>query len=44
MGLLSSLDKIDVRVGLLVDDVWEAEDNKIGFLSFGGNIFDRLYL
>ena len=26
--LLSSLDKIDVRLELLADDVWEAEDDK----------------
>ena len=34
MYLLSSIYKIDVRVKLLVDDVWEAEDDKAGLLSF----------
>ena len=44
MCLLSSLDEIDVRVELLVDYVWEADDNKPGFLSVGVNSSDRLFL
>ena len=40
---LSSIYEIDVRVELLVDDVWEAEDDKTGFLSVGVDIFDRLF-
>ena len=35
MCLLSSLDEIYVCVELLADDVREAEDDKIGFLSVG---------
>ena len=30
---MSSKDKIDVRAELIVDDVWEAEYDKTGFLS-----------
>ena len=44
MFLLSSLDEMDVRVKLLADDVWSAEDDKTGFLSFGVDSLDRLYL
>ena len=35
---------MDVRVKLLADDVWAAEDDKTGFLSVGVDIFDQLYL
>ena len=42
MSLLSSWEEIDVRVGLLADDVQEAEDDKTGFLSVGMDTFDRL--
>ena len=35
MCLLSSLYKIDVRVKLLADDVWEADNDRPGFLSVG---------
>ena len=35
---------MDVRVKLLADDVWAAEDDKTGFLSVGMDIFDQLYL
>ena len=38
MSLLSSWDEIDVRVKLLADDVWEAEDDETGFLSVGVDI------
>ena len=44
MFLLSSLDKIDVSGGLLADDVRAAEYDKTGFLSFGVDSFDKLYL
>ena len=44
MSLLSSWYKIDVRVELLVDYVWEAGDDKTGFLSVGVDIFDQLFL
>ena len=43
MSLLSSWDDMDVGIKLLADDVWTAEDDKIGFLSVGVNIFDSLY-
>ena len=33
-----------VRVKLLVYDVWSAEEDRIGFLSVGVDIFDQLYL
>ena len=42
--LLSSWYEIDVPVELLAGDVWSAEDDKIGFLSVGMDIFDQLYL
>ena len=42
MSLLSSLDEIDVRVGLLSDYLWEAEDDKTGFLSVGFNSFELI--
>ena len=35
---------MNVRVKLLTDDVWAAEEDKTGFLSVGVNILDRLYL
>ena len=44
MPLLSCWDDMDVGIELLADDVWAGEDDKIGFLSFGVDIFDRLYL
>ena len=44
MSLLSSWHEIDVPVEVLAYNVWEAEDDKIGFLSVGVNIFDRLFL
>ena len=44
MCLLSSIDEIDVRVWLLADDVWEAEDDKTGFLSVGEDSFYQLFL
>ena len=44
MFLLSSWDEIDVRVELLADDLWAAEDDKTNFLSVEVNSFDRLYL
>ena len=43
MFLLSSLDEIDVCVKLLADDIWEAEDDKTGFLSVGVDIFDHFF-
>ena len=44
MSLLSSWDEMDVRVKLLADYVWVAEDYKTCFLSVGVDIFDQLYL
>ena len=44
MSLLSSWDEIYVRVELLSDDIWEAEDNKTVFLSIGFDIFNQLFL
>ena len=44
MSLLSSWDEMDVRVKLLADDVWSAEDNKTVFLSVEVDSFDPLYL
>ena len=44
MCLLSSLDKIDVRVEWISDDVCEANGYKPGFLSVGVDSFDRLFL
>ena len=43
MYLLSSLDKINVCVELLADDVWESDDDKPIFLSVGVDIFDQLF-
>ena len=40
--LLSSWDKIDVCVELFADDVWEAEDDKTGFLSIGVDISESI--
>ena len=34
---------MDGGIELLVYDVWAAEDDKIGFLSVGVDIFDWLY-
>ena len=42
--LLSSLYEIDVWVELFVDDVWESEDDKTGFVSVGVDNFDQLFL
>ena len=44
MYLLSSWYDMDVRVKLLADDVWAAEDYKTGFLSVEVDSFDRLFL
>ena len=44
MSLLSSWDEMYVCAKLLADDVWAAEDDKIGLLSVGVDIFDQLYL
>ena len=44
MSLLSSWDEMDVRVELLADDVWSAEDDITGSLSVEVNSFDQLYL
>ena len=44
MCLLSCLDEIDVRVELLADDVWEARDDKLGFLSVGVDSFNQFFL
>ena len=35
---------MDVRVKLLADDVWAAEEGKTGFLSVGVDIFNQLDL
>ena len=35
---------MDVRVELLADDVWAAEDDKTGFLIVEVDSFDKLYL
>ena len=44
MCSLSSQDEIDVRVELLACDIWEAEDDKTGFLSVGVDSFDKPFL
>ena len=44
MYLLSRWDDMDGGIELFADDVWAAEDDKTGFLSFGLDIFDQLYL
>ena len=44
MCLLSSLDEIVVRVELLANDVWEADDYKPGFLSVWVDIFDISFI
>ena len=43
MSLLSHWDDMDGVIILLADDVWAAEDDKIGLLNVGENIFDWLY-
>ena len=43
ISLLSSWDDMNVPAKLLADDVWVAEDDKIGVLSVGVDIFDTLY-
>ena len=44
ISLLSSWDEMDVRIKLLSDDVWAAEDDKTIFLTVGVDIYDQLYL
>ena len=44
MSLFSSWDEMDVPVELLADGAWASENDKIGFLSVGVDIFDQLYL
>ena len=44
MSLLSSWDEIDVRVKLLADDIWAAEDDKTDSLSVKFDSFYQLYL
>ena len=44
LSLLSNWDDIIVRVKLVVYDVWSTKEDRIGFLSVGVDIFDRLYL
>ena len=41
MCLLSSLDRIDVFVKLLADDVWEVKYYKTVLLSIGVDSFDQ---
>ena len=43
MYSLSSLDDIDILVGLLVDDLWEAEDDNTGFFSVGVDSYDLFF-
>ena len=43
ISLLSGLDKIDVRIELLADDVWESEDDKTSFFNVGVDNFDRSF-
>ena len=43
-GILSNLDEIGVRLELLADGVWEADDDKPSFLSVRVDSFDQLYL
>ena len=42
MSLLSSLDEMDIRVELLADDVWAAEDDKTGLLSVEVDSFESI--
>ena len=44
LSLLSSWDEMDVRVKLIVYDVWAAEYDKTGFLSVEVDGFNRLFL
>ena len=44
ISLLSSWDDMDVPVKLLVDDTWEAEDDKTGFLNVGVDCLGLLCL
>ena len=44
ISLLWCLYEIDVCVKLLVDDVWEAEYYRTGFLSVGVDSSDQLFL
>ena len=43
MYLLSRWYYTDGGIKLIPDGVWEAEDDKTGFLSVGVDIFDLLY-
>ena len=43
MSLLSSWDEIDFCAKFLVDGLWEAENDKPGFLSAVVDIFDQLF-
>ena len=42
ISLLSSLDEMDIRVELLADDVWAAEDDKTGLLSVEVDSFELI--
>ena len=44
LSLFSSWDNIIVHVELVVYDIWFSEDDNTGFLSFGVDIFDRLFM
>ena len=44
MCLLSSLDEINVRVKLLADYVWEAEDDRAGFFNVEVDDLDQSFL
>ena len=44
MCLVSSLYEIDVRVGLLADVIWEADDDKTGFFIVIVNDFDQTFM
>ena len=44
LSLLSRWDEMDVRVKLLADDIWAAEEDKTCFFSVGVDILDQLYL
>ena len=43
MCLSSSLDRIDVHVELLADDVWEFDDDKPYLLSVGVDSYNQLF-
>ena len=44
MYLLSGWDEMDVRVKLIANDLWAAEDDKTGSFSVEVDSFDQLYL